>query len=289
MNLIKTKAKSVARRYLPAGAYGRLARLYNRIRRFCSWTAQQNHRRLRRLHNAYQGRRCFIIGNGPSLAQTDLTNLADEVTIGCNGLFLIFDKMGYLPTFYAVEDYLVAEDRAASINAIRGTTKIFPEELNYCLKGDADTIFINFQYEQFEGFPAFSERLDKVGWWGGTVTYLNLQLAYYLGCRQVYLIGLDHNYDVPHDVDPRTDQEVVIVSQTADVNHFDGSYFGPGYRWHNPRVDRMERAYVAARRFAEQHGMKIYNATIGGKLEVFPRVNYDDLFARNKDRSTVPG
>jgi hypothetical protein len=203
----------------------------------------------------------------------DLRRLRDEVTIGCNGLFLIFDQMGYLPTFYTVEDRLVAEDRAKWINAIKGTTKVFPRKLAYCLKQDELTLFIDFLYN-YDGFPKFSEQFEKVVFWGGTVTFLNLQLAYYLGCSEVYLIGFNHNYQVPSVVG----EDDTIVSASADVNHFHPDYFGPGYRYSDPKVERMEKAYRVSREFASKNGMKIFNATRGGRLEVFPRVDFERLF-----------
>ena len=43
-------------------------------------------------------------------------------------------------------------------------------------------------------------------------------------------------------------------------------------------IEMFDQSYIAARRFAEKHGVKIYNATRGGKLEVFERVNFDKLF-----------
>lgn len=36
--------------------------------------------------------------------------------------------------------------------------------------------------------------------------------------------------------------------------------------------------YKAVKRIAEQNDIKIYNATVGGALDVFPRVDYNDLF-----------
>jgi hypothetical protein len=71
-----------------------------------------------------------------------------------------------------------------------------------------------------------------------------------------------------------------ITSTRADVNHFHADYFGEGKRWHLPRVDRMERAYVRARNTFEADGRRILNATKGGRLEVFPRVDYDELVSR---------
>ena len=43
-------------------------------------------------------------------------------------------------------------------------------------------------------------------------------------------------------------------------------------------VDNIYNAHVAAKKYADEHDIKIYNATRGGKLEVFPRVDFDSLF-----------
>jgi len=235
----------------------------------------RNEKKLLSLKNIYQGRRGFIIGNGPSLNKIDLNLLKNEITIGCNGIFMLFNQMNYLPTFYTVEDTLVAEDRAETINKIRGTTKIFPYDLRYCLKSDRDTIFINF-LRIYPGFPKFSTNGEGLVYWGGTVTFMNMQLAHYLGIREVYLIGMDHNYRSPSKVDEQ--KGCVITSHSPDVNHFHPDYFGPGYRYHDPMVERMECAYRKAKEAYEDNGGSIYNATYGGKLEVFDRVEFSSLF-----------
>jgi hypothetical protein len=234
---------------------------------------KKNHQKLERLRGIYKGKRCFVMGNGPSLKQIDLSLLKNEVTIGSNGIFLIKEEMGYLPTFLTVEDHLVAEDRANRLNQIRDTIKIFPYDLSYCLKIDDSTIYANF-VRQYDGCPKFSSDFARIVYWGGTVTFMNMQLAYYLGCNEIYLIGLDHNYKVTDKV-----VDTVITSQQDDVNHIHPDYFGKGFRWHDPKVDRMEQAYVVARKFFEQNGVKVFNATVGGKLEVFQRSNLGNLFS----------
>lgn len=283
MSARKEWIKGAAQRSLAPTIYQQFARSYEYVQQAIgsvddlrwrlSLAGYVNHKRLCKLRNAYRGRRCFVIGNGPSLSLADLRRLHGEITIGCNGLFLIFDQMGYLPTFYTVEDRLVAEDRAVSINIIKGTTKIFPRKLAYCLKQDESTLYINFLYS-YDSFPKFSAQFDKAVFWGGTVTFLNLQLAYYLGCSEVFLIGVDHNYLVPREIG----QDGIIVSADADVNHFHPDYFGPGYRYHDPRIERMEQAYQAAREFGSKNGMSIFNVTRGGRLDVFPRVDFERLF-----------
>lgn len=212
------------------------------------------------------------MGNGPSLLRCDLNLLKDDVTICSNAHYLIWDQLEFKPDYLTVEDRLVAEDRADELHSINTATKIFPRDLRYCLSGDQQTIFVNFT-RNYRPFPQFSHDFERVVYWGGTVSYLNLQLAYYLGCRAIYLIGFDHEYKVPdHVIDN------VITSTTDDVNHIHPNYFGKGYRWHDPNVARMEEAYQEARRFLDEHGVAIKNATVGGKLEVFDRVGFSTLF-----------
>lgn len=233
---------------------------------------RRNKMRLASHRGKFAGRRCFVMGNGPSLLECDLNLLKDEVTICSNVHYLIWDKLEYIPTYLTVEDRLVAEDRANELAQLTHLTKIFPRDLSYCLKSDEDTLFVRF-IRDYQPFPRFSENFENVVYWGGTVSFLNLQLAHYLGCREIYLIGFDHKYKVPDDV---TDN--VITSSADDVNHFHPDYFGKGYRWHDPNVERMELAYGAAHRFLGMRGVTVKNATVGGELEVFPRVDFQDLF-----------
>lgn len=236
-----------------------------------------NEFRILRRKDSGKGRRAFIIGNGPSLNLLDLTKLKNELTFGVNAIYLNHEKMGFLPTHYIVEDVFVAEDRAAEINALKGPTKWFGNYLRYCLSGGADVCWMNVacDYRNYADFPHFSNNAARIVWVGGTVSYVALQLAYYMGVDTVYLVGFDHSYSVP------TDAEVkgrAITSQSDDPNHFHPDYFGKGYRWHDPLVSRMEAAYKKARRAYEAAGRKIINATAGGRLEVFARVDYDSLF-----------
>lgn len=239
-----------------------------------------NHKRLLSFKDRHKGQRVFIIGNGPSLNKTDLSLLKDEVTIGCNGLFLIYDKMGFLPTYYTVEDTLVAEDRADVINRMHGTTKVFPSDLKYCLMPDEDTVYINFIRPGYKNFPQFSEEFASHVYWGGTVTFLNIQLAWYLGSREVYLVGVDHSYQGAKEEDEK--EKFTVTSRTSDVDHFHPDYFGPGFRYHDPNVERMEQGYVKAKEIFDKNGRRIYNATAGGKLEVYERADYNSLFSGKK-------
>ena len=228
--------------------------------------------------------RCFIIGNGPSLNLTALELLKDEVTFGVNGIFLKSQDTGFRPTFYVVEDHLVAEDRKEAINKFKGSTKLFPINLAYCFDEDEDTIF--YDHRPRKSYPDgydFSTDASECTYTGCTVTFSCMQLAYHLGFKNIYLIGVDCSYDIPEDVkvDKEYDTETLDMD-SDDVNHFHPDYFGKGYRWHDPQVNKMRDAYREARRVCNETGINMYNATVGGKLEVFPRVDYYSLFDLNQ-------
>lgn len=235
--------------------------------------------KLKELGEKYNGNRCFIIGNGPSLNGLDLTLLKNEYTFGVNAIYINYEKMGFYSNFYAVEDFFVAEDRADEINNYKNSIKFFGNYLKYCITSDDQTIFLNYIWKSgYVNFPHFSTNaLEKV-YFGGTVSYLCMQLAYYMGFSEVYLIGFDHNYVIPNDVKITNNSRDILSLEDNDVNHFNKEYFGKGKRWHDPKVDRMENAYKKAKYYFEQDQRKIYNATAGGKLEVFERVDFNSLF-----------
>ena len=238
----------------------------------------QNERRIRKFHNSAAGKRVFVIGNGPSIRDTDLSALKDEITIGTNSIFLNHDKMGFYPTHYVVEDYLVAEDRTDEILAMQGPTKWFGNYLRYAIPNAPDTLWTNISvdYREFREWPKFGRDLGRIGFVGGTVTYICIQLAYFLGAAEVVLVGVDHSYVVPED-EPLEGN--TLTSTRDDVNHFHADYFGAGKRWHLPRVERMELSYIRARQVFDKDERRIMNATKGGMLEVFERVDYDELIA----------
>jgi hypothetical protein len=99
-----------------------------------------------------------------------------------------------------------------------------------------------------------------------------LQLAVILGHKEVVLLGIDLTYSLPANYIGG-----VITSQDNDQNHFDPEYFGKGLRWHDPNVDRMQKALLKAEKEMDKSSIKLYNATHGGNLKHVKRINLEDL------------
>jgi hypothetical protein len=114
---------------------------------------------------------------------------------------------------------------------------------------------------------------------GGTVTYVALQIAYFMGFRKVILIGLDHNY-VDKGIPNRTETRSVDVDQS----HFHSQYFPKGSKWQLPDLLRSELDFEIARKAYEKDGREIVDATIGGKCQIFNKVDFLSLFRQTFGR-----
>ena len=101
-----------------------------------------------------------------------------------------------------------------------------------------------------------------------------LQLAVYMGFKKIYLLGMDFTFSVEKTIEGNTIMNDIInhnsIIEKVEKELFDFQYFA--------EIDDQLLGYQAAKRYADAHGIKIYNATRGGKLEVFERVNFDTLF-----------
>lgn len=224
-------------------------------------------KRLAAYKDIHKGERCFIIGNGPSLNKTDVSKLRNEYTFGMNRIYLAFPDWGFEPTYFASVNDLVIEQSAEEIRALK-MPKFLSWHSRPHIRPTEDLMFLHTTYTG----PKFSKDVRGRVWEGGTVTYVALQLAFYMGFEKVILIGVDHNYK------NKGEPNKTIISDGDDVDHFHAAYFGKGIRWQLPDLEAWDIAYKQARATYENAGREVVDATIGGKLQVFPKVNYDSLF-----------
>jgi len=228
----------------------------------------KNKQRLETWRNKFAGERCFVIGNGPSLRKMDLNKLAGEFTIGMNRIYLAFDDYQFRSSCLVSVNDLVLEQCHTEMQAL-DIPKFISWRARKYFKASAETLFLDTDYTFPEDFNGNATgRLFE----GFTVTYVSLQLAYFLGFSKAILIGVDHNFTT------KGPANTVVTSQGEDPNHFASNYFGKGFRWQLPDLDGSERAYRMAREAFQADGRQILDATVGGKLDIFPKVDYEHLF-----------
>lgn len=230
------------------------------------------------LKDRHRSKRAFVIGNGPSLRMEDLDLLVHEISFACNKIYLAFENTSWRPTYYTVEDHLVAQQCDKKIEQLEGVVKFFPHTLALHGLHFSDSIEYPFIWKDvYPEAPGFSNDAVKGLYWGSTVVYTMMQMACYMGIKVIYLLGVDFNFIIPGSCAESTGKFKVYISE-GEQNHFHPNYRNPGEQWHQPNLEYQRVSFLAARKFAKENGVNIYNATRGGNLEIFPRIKLQDIF-----------
>lgn len=202
---------------------------------------------------------CIIVGNGPSLRNTDLSLLAHGDVIISN-FAIMHPVLSKHATILTMVNDLVAKQGAVAFNRSR-ITKVVPFWLANSINDTPETAYISATVR-----PEFNPVIGGDFSWRSTVSFLNMQLAFALGYKHVILVGFDHHYEQPAGV-----KEGDLIDQTVDdENHFDPNYFR-GKVWQAADTIKMEEMYKLAQAGYAAAGRRIVNCTVGGRLEVFER------------------
>lgn len=272
--------KSLRKLRLPREIYYKF-QLKQQLSKLPKELLKRNTEEFKKLKGKYADKRCFIIGNGPSLTVDDLNMLKNEITFGSNRIFTIYGKTDWRPTFYANQDQVVLENMLGELNDTVSQSELsFISAHNYSLCGEQLKSLNNVLWMAKRFSPphnnryGFSSDASKEVIEGLTITYTCMQLAAFMGFSEIYLLGIDHNYPIEIDDDGN------IIKNDGSVK----AYFGDAMVSMNdinlPKVVEMTRAYISAEKYSKENGFRIYNATRGGKLEAFERVDFDKLFER---------
>lgn len=230
------------------------------------------------LKDKHKGRRCFIIGNGPSLRISDLDRLKNEITFASNKIYLAFDSTDWRPDYYSVIDVLVAANNAGSISQLDlDTYATYP--LKVYFKRERSIIWIRCISKKDKEI-GFSKNLLEGVCGGATVIYAQLQMAYFMGIKEVYLIGLDFKFNIPSPTSEVCEQGIVL-DMPGGINHFHPKYRMPGEKWTIPKMGRQKLAFIKAKEEFEADGRYIYNSSRQTALDVLPRVNIDQVLSES--------
>jgi len=230
---------------------------------------KQPDKRLLEYKDKHKNERCFIVATGPSLTLSDLDKLKGEICFSMNSVIRLFDKTDWRPQYYVMCDPDVYESLGDEINSADLRTVFYNcfdildfsrEGIPY--KGSSEyLIWTTSLY--FRNKPVkikFSRDVGKCIYSWHTTVGTILQLAVYMGFREIYLIGTDCSY-------------------SQEQKHGDGM----DYKCTIPKNagEQIINDYTLAKPLFEQLGVKVLNATRGGALEVFSRVDLDEVLAEN--------
>lgn len=229
--------------------------------------------------NKHLGERCFIIGNGPSLTAEDLETLHQngEITFATNRIFHIFENTAWRPTYYASEDITILKDIQDKISEVPCAARFIPVNLKW-YEGvhipNATYFYMDYSSLLEDSFGLSLDAAKAIRCCG-TVTISCIQLAIYMGFKEIYLLGVDHNYS------KYTDANGNIVENPDIKDYFSASYDTDFKAQISRDLGGTTHAFGCVQQLSQKNGnFAVYNATRGGKLEVFQRVNFDGLFGK---------
>jgi hypothetical protein len=244
-------------------------------------------RRLAALKNRYAGRRCFVIGNGPSLKRHDLRVLRDEHVFVTNWFVLHEEFLRLNHCYYCVTDPHFWNfggdfhaDLVARLKAKPGVRAFFADAAHDAAHRAgldaalADTFFVRLNTRATVCDGVFSPNILKETHLGYTVIIdLCLPVAHFLGFTEVYLLGCDCDYRLDQAAD-------LSQSFFYDINRVPARDVGHlmAYKHEMNQLDRWNQCYRVVKDAFQRSRRSIYNAGYGGKLEVFDRVQFDSLF-----------
>ncbi len=231
------------------------------------------------LHNSHIGESCFIIGNGPSLKAEDLSMLKKKNidTFAVNRIYKIFSQTDWRPTYYVNTDAVLIRDCLDEVNKIESKMKFIPLQNKYYLEINVDnaTYFFRNDIRANDQPEMFSLDCTNQVNMRGTVTIACMQLAMHLGYKNIYLLGIDHNFD------KIITESGEIVIDTSVKNYFCDSYDDDVINEVQHDVGTTTRAYMDVKKFIDNTDVKIYNASRQTKLDVFPKVDFDTIISKD--------
>lgn len=252
--------------------------IINVIAFYLSGQGHKNKEVIFALRDKYKGRRCFIVCNGPSLRIEDLDKIHEngDISIAMNMIGRCFDKTKWRPTVLMASDGCVLHKKNKKIVDETECDYKFRWKKHFLRIGkkNGKTIFYDSIGDmKLLDSPKFTTALDRALYSIGTTAYEAVEVAVFLGCKEIYVIGCDMSYAV------NIDRYGHIYYNNTNKQHFYAdkdetmSKVVPNPTW------QLELAWKAALYFSKELNFKLYNATRGGCLEELPRVDFDSLFS----------
>lgn len=234
--------------------------------------------------NIHADKRCFIIGNGSSLKKQNLSPLSKEITFVMNAFWkhpIISSK--WQPTYYCFADPLYFDGSVAWLDFFTKLKKKIKKSI-FFVPAFAKEIIIKqnilpirkTNYVSFDSSITDKKELELAGYIPSveSTSQLALTAAIYMGCNPIYLLGLDHDWLAHRGCDKHFYSEEVIKNHPKVESEL-SKY---SYKSILESCLRLWNRYEYLKDIASARGIKIFNATDEGFLDVFERKKYEEIF-----------
>jgi len=229
-------------------------------------------KKIKKFHNIHKDDRCFIVGCGPSINKTNIDLLENEIVIGVNTTYRLVNKNIINCKYFVVGDGRIWKEHYKNILSLDtvlflgGSTQKSPSldylanKNNYEKIQNCDVVLIRSNELIAKNWKWKNKDLSKGSPSCHSIVPAGaLPIAYYMGFKEVYLLGIDCDYTGQTHFDKR--------KVSVDLNRLLSPVF-----W-----EKAFKEFETIKKGFEEDGKKIYNATVGGKLEVFERKKLEEV------------
>lgn len=242
--------------------------------------------RLKDVKDVHKGERCFILASGPSINKHDLSVLQDETCIAVSQFFLHPQIESIKPKYHCFAPQHEPFDNTTNriifdnyrkfysfpVKCFIGTTPFTYSYYNFLAKNpeyNVDSYFID--YSRAVDLNEHNFRSNEV--WDiterpfliRTVIYEAIQLAYYMGFKEIYLLGVDHDY--LKDVGRVTNHHFYDDAKSfSDEKHLAQITKEDWFYIYHLRWKQYRLMYT----YLHEQGVSIKNLTPDSMLDVFP-------------------
>lgn len=274
------------------------------LKKYRSWRLSQvpeladKLRNNERFHNIYKGKRCFILGNGPSIREQNLTLLQNEVTFTVNQIARNpqFQNIHTNYHFWADPEFFRTEMKCDGDYELLKIMKqlsqdvecFFPyEQAKQYIERFELGKYINVNYYSWGQFVGDQEEIDFTEYIhsGATVVQFAIRLAIYMGFAEIYLLGCECS-TILNVIHARTSQ-YTTVTHCYDIDDKEkerakNMYFALPMQAYYESEKKILEDYYLLERYCKARGIKLINCTPGGLLDVIERADFEEVIGGNK-------
>jgi hypothetical protein len=218
------------------------------------------------LKSSFEEKRCFIIGSAPSIKTLDLTKLNSEYTFTCNRGYLLKDLGLQKSKFYTIADIQFYKNFKANID--KNFAEYFFISTKIPWDKDVENLLFYRTSNRYMSRGYFQLDMQKSLAVSGTVVLDILQIAVYLGFKEIIFIGVDLNFSKNNLHFYKSDDSE--LKRSADAQD----------------AELILQAFKYATEFLKRYDVKLYNASPEGNLNCMPKIKYESIFDFKQEKES---
>lgn len=254
------------------------------------------------LKNRHKGKRCFILGNGPSLKHYDLSKLSNEYVFTVNNMmmtdyfkevnpnFHLFFDPNFLDFFFNQNPQ--NDNEKNKMQSIRESLEMHSKLIYFTLYRQKPTftkLFPSLKSHYLFNNKMFTSSLKKTSvLHRNTPAFQNviiyaINMAIYMGFDKIYILGVDMTGFLEHyeyntinnkwgHIYNKSEEDYEKLNKFKVENNIDNEFS-------LKNLGKTFQQFKMIQNNVLEKKSQLFNASVHGALDVIPRVDYEKLFS----------